>query len=39
MDYPEVNGQHRLTQDEEKLNTICVGHPYTQTSLNNVNKT
>jgi hypothetical protein len=25
--------------DEEKHNTICVGHHYTQTNTNNVNKT
>ena len=27
------------TQDEEKQNTIYVGHHYTQTNTNNVNKT
>ena len=27
------------TQDEEKNNTMCVGHCYTQTNTNNVNKT
>ena len=27
------------TQDEEKHNTIYVGHHYTQTNTNNVNKT
>ena len=27
------------TQDEEKHNTICVGHHYTQANTNNVNKT
>ena len=32
------------TQDEDekknqKHNTTCVGHPYTQTNTNNVNKT
>ena len=27
------------TQDVEKHNTICVGHHYTQTNTNNVNKT
>ena len=41
MDNPEklaTNG----TQDEDKQvkhNTICVGHHYTQTNTNNVNKT
>jgi hypothetical protein len=40
------NGQSRETgnmgtQDEEKRNknTICVGHHYTQTNTNNLNKT
>ena len=27
------------TQDEEKHNTICVGHHYIQTNTNTVNKT
>ena len=27
------------TQDEEKHNTICVGHHYAQAKANNVNKT
>ena len=27
------------TQDEEKHNTICVGHHYVQANTNNVNKT
>ena len=27
------------TQDKEKHNTICVGHHYTQTNTNNINKT
>ena len=27
------------TQDEEKHNTICVGHHYEQINTNNVNKT
>ena len=27
------------TQDEEKHNTICVGHHYAQANTNNVNKT
>ena len=27
------------TQDVVKKNTICVGHHYTQTNTNNVNKT
>ena len=29
----------RNWQDEEKQNAICVGHHYTQTDTNNVNKT
>jgi hypothetical protein len=33
MDNPE-----KLATDEEKLNTICVEHHYTQTNTNNVNK-
>ena len=35
QDNPEKMG----TQDEEKHNTICVGHHYTQANTNNVNKT
>ena len=27
------------TQDEDKQNTLCVGHHYTQPRINNVNKT
>jgi len=27
------------TQDEEKHNTICVGHHYTETSTNTISKT
>ena len=27
------------TQDDEKNNTICVGHNHTQTNTNNANKT
>jgi hypothetical protein len=35
MDNPEKPA----TQDEEKHNTIGIGHHYTQTNTNNVNKT
>jgi len=40
MDIPGKLAKHG-TQDEEKQthNTICVGHHYTQTNTNNVNKT
>ena len=42
MDNPEKLASYG-TQDEEKQNkkhnTICVGHNYTQTDINNVNKT
>jgi len=42
MDNPEKLATQG-TQDEEKQNkthnTICVGHHYTQTNTNNVNKT
>jgi hypothetical protein len=27
------------TQEKDKLNTICAGHHFMQTSTNNVNKT
>jgi hypothetical protein len=35
------NWQHwvQKTQDEDKQNTICVGHHYMQANTNNVNKT
>jgi hypothetical protein len=35
------NGQSRETGniDKEKQNKICVGHHYSQTNANNVNKT
>ena len=40
------NGQSRETDNQwytghekQKHNTICVGHHYTQTNTNNVNKT
>jgi hypothetical protein len=35
------NGKFKINwqQDEEKHNTICVGHHYTQTNTNDVNKT
>ena len=38
MDSPEKLVK-QATQYEEKHNTICVGHQYTQTNTNNVNKT
>ena len=38
MDSPEKL-KTQGTQDEEKHNTIRVGHHYTQTNTNNVNKT
>ena len=38
MDNPEKLGTLGI-QDEEKHNTLCVGHHYTQTNTNNVNKT
>jgi len=37
MDNPG-NWQHRV-HDEDKHNTICVGHHNTETDTNNVNKT
>jgi hypothetical protein len=38
MDNPEKLAI-QSTQDEEKHNTICVGHHYTQINTNNINKT
>ena len=38
MDNPEKVATYG-TQEEEKHNTICVGHHYTQTNTNNINKT
>jgi hypothetical protein len=38
MDNPEKLATH-VTQDEEKHNTIHVGHHYTQTNTNKGNKT
>ena len=38
MDNPETLATLG-TQDEEKDNTIGVGHPYALTNINNVNKT
>jgi hypothetical protein len=32
-------GYTRQRQTKQKHNTICVGHNYTQTNTNNVNKT
>ena len=37
MDNPEKLATYG-TQDEDKQNTICVGHQYSQTKPNNVNK-
>jgi len=42
MDNPEKldrKGYSRRGQTNRKHNTICVGHHYTQTNTNNVNKT
>ena len=38
MDNPEKLAIQAL-QDEQKRNTICVGHHYPETNTNNVNKT
>ena len=38
MDNPEKLATQDI-QDDEKHNTICVGHHCTQTNTNNVNKT
>jgi hypothetical protein len=38
MDNPEKMATYG-TQCEEKHNTICVGHHYTQANISNVNKT
>ena len=38
MDNPEKMATYG-TQYEQKHNTICVGHQYTQTNTNNVYKT
>ena len=38
MDNPEKPAPQG-THDEEKHNRICVGHHYTQTNTNNINKT
>jgi len=38
MDNPEKLAT-LVTQDEDKQNTICVGHHYAQTNTNNINKT
>ena len=35
----QKNWQHGCTQDEEKHNTICVGHHYTHSNTKNVNRT
>jgi len=43
MDNPEKlasqGKQDEETQNNKKHNTICVGHHYTQTNPNNINKT
>ena len=33
------NWQYKVHRTKQKYNTTCVGHQYTQTNLNNVNKT
>jgi len=38
MDNPEKMATRRR-KTKQKHNTICVGHNYTQTNTNNVNKT
>jgi hypothetical protein len=38
MDNPEKQATRRR-KTKQNYNTICVGHHYTQTSKNNVNKT
>jgi len=41
MDNPEkpaTQGHTRRLKTKQKHNTICVGHHYTQTNTNNVNK-
>jgi hypothetical protein len=38
MDSPEKLAT-KGTQDEEKHNSICVGHHYVKTNTNNINKT
>ena len=43
MGQSKMDNQEKLatqgTQDEEKHNTICVGHHYMKENSNNVNKT
>jgi len=43
MDNPEklatLGAQDEEKKTKYKHNTICVGHNYTQTNINNVNKT
>ena len=34
-----IRKQIQITQIRQKHNTICVGHHYTKTNTNNVNKT
>ena len=38
MDNPE-NPATPGTQDEDKHNTVCIGHHYIRTNTNNINKT
>ena len=35
----EIDNRWYIGQEKQKHNTICVGHHYTQTNTNNVNKT
>ena len=37
--YKTENTEKLATQETKKHNTICVGHHFTQTNTNNVNKT
>ena len=39
MDNPEKLVYTRRIKTKQKHNTICVGHHFTQTDINNVNKT
>ena len=39
MDKPEKLATYDIRDEEKKSNTTCIGHYYTQTNINNVNKT
>ena len=39
MDNPDKMATYGTQDEERRNNTICVGHHYTQTNTNNVNKT